>query len=70
MRDSWGSSGTGETPKCVKHQGGSPHAPRKASICNGYQPLSMQLELAKNALKSQVALLLIVLCYNYYRNLR
>jgi hypothetical protein len=70
MRDSWGSSGTGETPKCAKHQGGSPHAPRKASICNGYQPLSITTRISEKALKSQVALLLIVLCYNYYRNLR
>jgi hypothetical protein len=32
MRDSWGISGTGETPNGAKRRGGSPHAPRKASI--------------------------------------
>ncbi|MFG6496529.1 hypothetical protein P8610_14285 [Fictibacillus sp. UD] len=32
MRDSWGISGTGETPMGAKRRGGSPHAPRKASI--------------------------------------
>ncbi|MFG6497500.1 hypothetical protein P8610_19210 [Fictibacillus sp. UD] len=31
VRDSWGSSGTGETPNGAKRRGGSPHAPRKAS---------------------------------------
>ncbi len=32
MRDSCGSSGTGETPQALKRRGGSPPAPRKASI--------------------------------------
>ncbi|MDM5315812.1 hypothetical protein QUF49_07370 [Fictibacillus sp. b24] len=27
MRDSWGISGTGETPKSAKRLGGSPHPP-------------------------------------------
>ncbi|MDM5314573.1 hypothetical protein QUF49_01140 [Fictibacillus sp. b24] len=30
MRDSWGISGTVETPKVAKRRGGSTHAPRKA----------------------------------------
>ncbi|TDK58431.1 hypothetical protein E2K98_23670 [Bacillus salipaludis] len=32
VRDSCGSSGTGETPQALKRRGGSPPAPRKASI--------------------------------------
>nr|WP_139195399.1 hypothetical protein [Mesobacillus persicus] len=32
VRDSCGSSGTGETPQEPWRRGGSPHAPRKASI--------------------------------------
>jgi hypothetical protein len=47
MRDSWGISVTGETPKGAKRRGGSPHAPRKASICNGDQPLSRATMIVK-----------------------
>nr|WP_077247865.1 hypothetical protein [Bacillus sp. FJAT-27225] len=32
VRDSCGTSGTGETPQSLWRRGGSPHAPRKASI--------------------------------------
>ncbi|PLT27963.1 hypothetical protein CUU66_21115 [Peribacillus deserti] len=37
VRDSCGSSGTGETPQAIR-RGGSPHAQRKASTWNGNQP--------------------------------
>ncbi|AZV62279.1 hypothetical protein DOZ91_18110 [Peribacillus frigoritolerans] len=37
MRDSCGSSGTGETPQRLR-RGGSPPAPRKASTWRGNQP--------------------------------
>ncbi|MFJ5747873.1 hypothetical protein ACIP97_04620 [Peribacillus frigoritolerans] len=37
VRDSCGSSGTGETPQRLR-RGGSPPAPRKASIWRGNQP--------------------------------
>ncbi|MDM5315347.1 hypothetical protein QUF49_05020 [Fictibacillus sp. b24] len=40
MRDSCGTSVTGETSKCAKRREGSPHAPRKASIWNANQLLS------------------------------
>ena len=39
--DSCGSGGTGETPQALKHRGGSPPAPRKASAWNGNQHSSL-----------------------------
>jgi hypothetical protein len=51
VRDSWGTSGIGETPKGAMRRGGSPHAPRKASnlerksmtFKNNYEQLKFEI---------------------------
>ncbi|TCJ03360.1 hypothetical protein E0Y62_14790 [Cytobacillus praedii] len=47
VRDSCGSSGTGETPQERQRRGGSPPTPRKASTWSGNQLYQTKLLLIK-----------------------
>ena len=51
MLDSCGTSGTGETPQERKRRGGSPPAPRKASILERKSPLAIATMFTKTAFK-------------------